>query len=300
MESKVNYTLVGIFVVLFTTAIIVAAFWLSMTYPYRNYVYYYVYIGESVSGLSIQSPVKLNGVEVGVVTEIELNPENYEQVRLLLKVDEEVPVSTSTVATLNLQGITGIVYVGLRSLSTQAPPLQALQGQEYPVIPYEPSLLVTLDSAFRDITTDVKTLSKSFKSIFDEQNTQAFKKILVNVEDFTGMLSNNSPKFELIMSNFSQASSKIPPMLEQVEASLSAAQHAVDKVAQAGEDASRTMGSGRAAIENISDQAIPSAVELLDRLNTVAANIEEVSETLRRNPSVIVRGKRPSKPGPGE
>lgn len=293
MESKVNYTLVGIFVVLFSLAIIVAAFWLSASYPYHRYQYYLVYMNESVSGLSPQSPVKFNGVEVGVVQEINLNEDNFKQVELLLKVKQDAPISASTVAALNLQGITGVTYIGLRSLTAQAPPLKALPGQKYPVITYEPSLLVTLDNAVTDITQDIKAVSDSFKRIFDEENARAIKNTLDNLQQFTEMLAQNSQKFDSMIDNFSTASVKLSPLLTEAQDSLAALRAMADKAAL-------TMDSSNVMVQNISNQAVPSAVDVLNRLTAVTTNLEAVTASLRRDPSVIVRGKVPAQAGPGE
>lgn len=300
MESKVNYTLVGIFVVVFTMAIIAVAFWLSASYPYRNYQYYLVYMNESVSGLSIQSPVKLNGVEVGVVEVIDLNPDNLEQVRLLLKVGDAAPITTSTVASLNLQGITGVTYIGLRSLKTQAPVLKTLPGEQYPVIPYEPSLLVTLDNAVQDITADIKAVGSSFKRIFDEENAKEIKLTLANVQKFTGVLAKNGQKFGKLIDNFSAASAQLAPLLKETETSISAIKSMADKVGRAGDQAAATMDSGRVMVQNISNQAVPAAIDVLNQLKVITANLESVSITLRRDPAVVVRGKAPPEPGPGE
>ena len=60
------------------------------------------------------------------------------------------------------------------------------------------------------------------------------------------------------------------------------------------------MGSGKNTIDQISQQAVPSATSLLNRLNAIAANLEKVSNEMRQNPSVVIRGSKPPQPGPGE
>ena len=60
------------------------------------------------------------------------------------------------------------------------------------------------------------------------------------------------------------------------------------------------MTSGKIALDKFSQQTIPPAISLLNRLNAIAANLEKVSNQLRQNPSVIIRGTTPPKPGPGE
>ena len=121
MEPKVNYTLVGLFIALLGAATVTGVLWLSRT-DYRGvYDRYYTFMDESVSGLSRDSYVKYQGVEVGRVKEIALDPNNPEQVRLGLDLVRGTPVKEDTVAVLETQGLTGITIVNLRGGSRACP-----------------------------------------------------------------------------------------------------------------------------------------------------------------------------------
>src|SRR5574341_1438561 len=113
MEPKVNYTLVGLFVVLFTAGLVSVVLWLGKGEYRMAYDRYYAYMTESVSGLSVNSPVKYRGVEVGRVKEIILNPDNPEEVRLTLDIARGTPVKEDTLAALDIQGLTGLAIVNL-------------------------------------------------------------------------------------------------------------------------------------------------------------------------------------------
>ena len=116
MESKVNYTIVGLFVILLGIGLVAISFWLTEARHQKAYNPYLVFMGESVSGLSEQSSVLFNGVRVGYVKTITLDPENPQRVRLLLMISDETPINASTTATLMSQGITGLTYVGLKAI----------------------------------------------------------------------------------------------------------------------------------------------------------------------------------------
>ena len=72
------------------------------------------------------------------------------------------------------------------------------------------------------------------------------------------------------------------------------------QMADAAGKVSNTMDSGKLTIDKISQQTIPPIVTLVNQLNSIAANIEIISQQMRQNPSVIIRGISPPKPGPGE
>ena len=65
MESRIHYTIVGLFVVLLLAGLTAFAFWLGKYGGKQEYGHYHVYISESVSGLSADASVKYRGIEVG-------------------------------------------------------------------------------------------------------------------------------------------------------------------------------------------------------------------------------------------
>ena len=106
MESKVNYTLVGLFVIILGMALLGATLWLTIGIQPRVYDEYKVYIRESVSGLNPRASVKYRGVEVGQVVSIRLDPDNPELEELLLQIELNTPVREETKAVLTVQGLT--------------------------------------------------------------------------------------------------------------------------------------------------------------------------------------------------
>ncbi len=73
MEEKVNFAIVGVFVLGLGAALIAGVLWLSSGGAYRKaYDTYQTYMDESVSGLSRDAPVRYRGVEVGRVRRMAL------------------------------------------------------------------------------------------------------------------------------------------------------------------------------------------------------------------------------------
>ena len=300
MESKANYTLVGLVVVILTAALISAALWLSVGFDQKEYQYYLVYMNETVSGLNEESSVKYNGVQVGYVRAIELDNKNPQRVRILLAIDKNTPITTSTTATLISQGITGNTYVGLAASSSSLQPLKKHSDEDYPVIPSSPSLFNQLDKVLKEVSENVNAVSVQVKKIFDQQNIHYVKQTLANLKTFTHVIAVNKKNInesivntDILLRNLAKISYELPQLTKEL-------QIGVNKVSQAGEKVSETMNSGKIALDKFSQQTIPPAISLLNRLNDIAANLEKVSNQLRQNPSVVIRGTTAPKPGPGE
>ena len=113
METRANHVLVGSFVLALVAAAVVAALWLSKIELDRTQVRFLIYFQGNVTGLNIGSAVRYRGVPVGNVIDIRIDPENVERVRVLIEVTDDTPVKRDTIASLGIQGITGIAFIQL-------------------------------------------------------------------------------------------------------------------------------------------------------------------------------------------
>lgn len=307
MEAKTNYTLVGLAVVILAGALVAAGLWLSVGFDQKKYSTYAVYIREAVSGLSEQSAVKFNGVKVGFVSKIALNHQDPQQVEILLSIEDGTPITASTTATLISQGITGTTYVGLAADSSDLTPLVAAPQQPYPVIPAKPSLFNQLDKVLKEVSENVNKVSKKMEQVFSKENINNFNKSLANIKTVTNTFAENSQNLnnslrnaDIFIKNISEASHDFPTIAAELKYDLKKMTKMVSSVTDAGNKTSSMMDSGKIAVDKISQQTIPPVISLIHRLDIIAANLEKVSREMRQNPSVILRGSTPPKPGPGE
>ncbi len=307
MEAKTNYTIVGAIVLILIGGLISAILWLSVGFNQKEYSLYTVYLSESVAGLTEQSPVKYNGVQVGLVKKIELNTNDPRQVELTLSIEKSIPITTSTTATLISQGITGVTYVGLAAGSSDLTPIQRMDGEPYPVIPAKPSLFNQLDMIIKEVSENVNKVSMQTQRIFNEQNALYIKHTLSNIDQVTGVIADNSASInssihnmDLLLVNLSRVSKDFPQILKELRVGVKKFNSLATDMSVASKSVSKTMSSGKNTIEQISQQAVPSATTLLNHLNAISANLEKVSNEMRQNPSVVIRGTKPPQPGPGE
>ncbi len=307
METKVNYTLVGLFVILLSAACFIIALWLSVGLKRQPYSQYLVYVSESVAGLSPNAAVKYNGVNVGKVAQIALRPKKPEQVRILLDIEDGTPISTDTEAVLETQGLTGVAYIELKGGKPGAPPLVAQKGHKYPVIQSAPSLMFRLDAAMSQLSKDIDDISNGLTNLLDEENIAAVSDTLENLKQFTTTLSDNRQKLDVIMTdtqttmqNVSQASEQLPQVINSIQQSAQSVQAFSKTFTEAGEQAKVTLHSTQVTMQTINNQLMPEALSSLNAFNATMTNIEGLSEELEQNPSMIIRGKQPPPPGPGE
>ena len=121
MNNRVNYTMVGFLVLLGSILMLGFTYWLLKPSEEVKVKNYYILFDESVLGLNIDSAVKYRGINVGKVVNLEINPDNSEQVQVLISILKSTPIKSSTVAKLTSQGITGLSYINLSLGDKNAP-----------------------------------------------------------------------------------------------------------------------------------------------------------------------------------
>lgn len=307
MEKRTSYLAVGVFVISLVIAAIAIFFWLTLRKHDQAYNTYIVYLHEEVSGLSVQSAVRYNGVPVGYVKSISLVPSNPQLVKVLLDIESGTPINTSTVATLTSQGITGVDFIGLKAQKVDAPPLTKHAGEEYPVIPSKPSLLMQLSEVMPEITTKITQLSDSISQLFDKKNTDSLADTLQNIQVFTKALKDSSAQItasmnslESVLANAKTASKKFPELVDSTDATMKKLQQTADSFNDTAKLASKTLVSGQVAIDSLSQQLIPSTQQVLQHLGNIEVNLQSFTAQLKRNPAMIIRGKVATPRGPGE
>ncbi|KTD56617.1 Mammalian cell entry related domain protein [Legionella santicrucis] len=300
METKTNYTIVGVVVLILLVGLITTMLWLSIGFNQKKYTTYTVYMHEAASGLTQDASVKYNGVQVGYVKEIRLNQNDPRQVEILLDIEEGTPVTTSTFATLNSQGITGVTYIGLSASTSNLTPIRKMPGEPYPVIPSKPSVFNQLDSILKKVSEDMGIVTTEAQRIFNEENAKHIKHILSNIDSFSKDIANNGKNVNVFMDNLAKTSRDFPHVLEELKVGISKFNLMAESLSKAGNSVSNTMKSGKNTLDKISQESLPPATILLRRLNVISANLEKVSSEMRQNPAVVIRGSKPPHPGPGE
>lgn len=199
METRANYVMVGSFVLVVLAGVFVAILWLAHTQFNQQFVDYDIYFTGSVTGLSVGAPVNLNGVNIGRVTEIRLDPANPDQVRVTIETDAQAPIKSDSVASLELTGITGIYYIEISGGTRDAPPLTKQEGQRYPVIAAKPSRFASLVASAPEVLNKVIEVADRLSLILDEKNRLAIAQTLANLQQFTEVATRDADEVGVLL-----------------------------------------------------------------------------------------------------
>lgn len=320
MGTKVNYTAVGLFVVLLGLGVAAAAYWLATGGSRTIYIRYAIYATDSVSGLNVNSKVLYRGVDVGKVASIRIDPSNPERIRILADIDATVPIRTDTVAQLRPLGVTGLSLLNLTGGSS-AVALHAKPGQEYPVIRYEPSVFSRLEGGLSETLVMVTKLGKQLKKLLNDRNVHAVGQTLNNLQTLSQTLADHREDIGATLSALRETSQHVAAItadskhlishgdrvlddldsaVKGVGKTLDLVNHAAGRVAKASDTTVTFTKAGTQAVQHLSNQTLPDFNILLVELQGLSQSLTRLVDNLRENPAQLLYGSPGAAPGPGE
>jgi phospholipid/cholesterol/gamma-HCH transport system substrate-binding protein len=304
----VNYPLVGLFVLVLGAALIAGALWLASGGAFKQkYDVYLAIVEESVAGLNLNAPVKYNGVDVGRVQQIRLDPSNPERVNLLFAIEHGTPIKEDTVAVLKTQGLTGIAYVELSGGTRDSPLLRAPEQGGYPVIRTKPSLSARLENILTSVLAKLDSTSSSLNSFLSEQNKAAFASALADIAVVSRTVAARKDTLDAGMAaatrtfeSASRAAAQAGPAIERIGRSAESIERMGEEVARTSISAGKTADSVGADVTRFTAETLPELERLLGEVGVLSTSLRRLSERTERDPRGLLFGRVPVPAGPGE
>jgi phospholipid/cholesterol/gamma-HCH transport system substrate-binding protein len=308
MDDKVNYTVVGAFVLVLGALLVAAVLWLSAGIGGRQEVdAYQAYIEESVAGLNTDAPVKYLGVDVGRVSHIEIDPANSQQVRLRFEIRRGTPIKRDSEAVLKTQGLTGIAYVELSGGSASAPALRSDDADTLPTIPFKPSLAARLENVLGTVLANIDRLTTSLDAVFDADNRSALKAGLADTAQLARALASQQAVVKAGIADAArtarltaEASAQLAPTLARIASSAEAVERLAKTAETASRDAGRAASAAASSVQRAGAETLPELSRLLGELNQLSVSLRRLSEQTEGNPSSLLVGRPAPRLGPGE
>ncbi len=320
MNNKTNYALVGLFVI-FGFALIAAFFyWLAKPSDEVEMKKYVIYFNESVLGLNLNSPVKYRGIDVGKVVKLGINPKNTEQVRVVISVDKNTPIKTSTVAKLTAQGITGLSYINL-SLGDKNSPLllKPPPGEKYPVIKSVPSFFESFQTSFGNLYNKLSKTLDHIDTLLEEKNQKQFSSLLAQSSEFfsrlnktlndesirhihstvrhldsiTAQVERTMPKVDALVTHSIAWEKELSKAMQEIVNSYIEIQKTMDLIGV-------SFRRGDFDVRGIANEFIPALNKSLNSLNGVLNEMHATIREYKRSPRDILFKETQTKKAPGE
>ncbi len=180
IEGKPKYTLVGFFVIFSISVALATVYFSTSFFKDKDLHSYYILTKYSVSGLSVGSPVKYKGVDVGKVSAIKI-AKDQETLEIKISVEKNLDLKKDVIASLGIAGITGLSYIDLeRENGVKAYYDEKLDSY---VIPMKPSELQQISNYIPQILSSANNLIKNLNNLISSKNTKKFDLLFANIND---------------------------------------------------------------------------------------------------------------------
>ena len=297
MEREANYAAVGAFVLVVALVAALFVYWYSGTRVHRTYERYEIYFDGSVSGLEDGAAVRYLGVRVGRVVEMRIDPRDAGRVEVITAIDSTTPISPRTIAELNLQGVTGLLYIDLQQSARPAPsPVPSLQ---YPVIRAAPSQFDVFMAQLPRLSAAAGGVIERLNRLLSDRNIEDVSQSLDNLSQASRSLPATVGNVNALLTQLRSATAELTATAKsarnvmntagpQIVSTVRRLDTVADNLSQATDQLDQMIAENRADVRSFTRASLPEIESFVLEGRAAAKDIHQLSESLRRNPSQLL------------
>ena len=310
METRANYILIGLFTLIVAALLIGFGLWAAKFASESSWNEYDVVFSEAVTGLGIGGTVQYNGITVGEVRKLEIDPENPNKVLVRIRIKATTPIKIDTQAKLAFVGLTGITQIQLKSFNAKSIDLKPSEANPIPRIIAKESALSKLFNSTDDISTTATNVMLRLNQAFSDENINNLSQTLDNLEKISGSISSEREQLQFIIRDTRTAIAKLDSTLKSADSiALKLDQGVVNELPELivklnktltefeklGKNANTLIDSNDDALNNFSQQGLAQVGPAIAELRTLLRQLRNVSAELEQRPNALITGKSETK-----
>jgi len=299
METRAHHVLIGLFTIVVFILGVLFALWAANYASNRSWDDYDVIFTESVTGLGTGGLVQYNGITVGEVRNLSLDPNDQARVIPRTRLRANTPGKIETKAKLAFIGLTGVAQISLSGGMPNSPRLVPTRKNPVPIIATQPSALQNVAEAANDIVERVRL-------ILSDENIQRITGALDDLHQLTSSVAGNKKEVSELIVNLRDASVALNKTLDTANGSLETLDKDViqelpemmaklDRTLTALEAASNNangiLGDNREAINGFAQNGLGQVGPTLVELRALIRDLRRVATRLDRNPGGYITGR---------
>ncbi len=308
METRAHHILIGAFTLAAFLAAAGFVLWLSKYGADKENAYYDVIFKESVTGLSRGGMVQYNGITVGEVVRLSLDPQDPGKVVTRVRLGARTPVKVDTTAVLAYTGVTGVGFIQLSGGKPESAPLQASPGQDFPQIIAQESAFSKLLASGDDIVTSVNDALLRVGKLLSEKNVDSVAKVLSNLDNLTTTLSDQRQDLSHALTQLAAATDQLRTTLttfdgmagnvnvllrDDAPALVASLQQALQDLERLADGVASLVTDNRAAVDAFSQSGLRQVGPALDDLRTTLRSLDRAAERIGSSDSRLLGSRQP-------
>jgi phospholipid/cholesterol/gamma-HCH transport system substrate-binding protein len=307
METRAHYVAVGSFVLAIIFLAFIAVIWLGRVQLSQDLKSYYIFFRGSVAGLSKGSAVQYNGIPVGRVSDIRVDPDDVEQIQTRVEIDGSlVDIKSDARAFLETNILSGVSYIQIRGGTKEAGTLEPQTGHKYPVIKTAQTEIEQVKASLPELMGDIKVIAHELSSLFNDENRQAITATLANVETITEIFAERGKETKEVVANANAAVLALKSLLTNVDRSYTAPAGLKDQASQlitdydrlgknlndTNRDLQQAIQENRPGLHEFSQRALVQVGDLLTETRQLVSGLSRLADEIERNPTRFLFGDR--------
>jgi len=299
MEREANYAAVGAFVLLVMLVGALFIYWYSDSRDHKTFRRYEIYFDGSVSGLERGAAVRYLGVGVGRVQQLHIDPRDAGRVQVIVDIDSSTPISDKTLAELQLQGVTGLLFIDLQQIKPNVVLPPVVPGIEYPVIRSTRSRFDVFLARLPDVLASAGEVVDRAARALSDQNIVAITHALANIDKASQGLPQTLRDVNALVTELRGATTDLAASAKgarqvvdqagpEVVASLQRVHVVADNLANATDQIQKLVGDNRQDLRSFTRDGLPELQRLLREGRAAAQELRELSASLKENPSQLL------------
>lgn len=307
METRAHYVAVGAFVLAIVVLGFVAVLSLGRVEFAQELKRYYIFFKGSVTGLSKGSVVQYNGITVGRVVDVRVDPDDLEKIQVTVEIDNNlVKIKTDARAFIDANLLSGVATIQIRGGTREAQDLEPLPGHRYPIIAAGSSVFQRVTEAGPQLLDRLMVAVDNLNRLLNEQNLKAVSDSLQNVRTITEAFVAPSREVSELVANANATVLEMKSLLGHIDQSYASKGGLKDQASQAFTDFDRlannlvdtnrqlqqVLRENRPGLHQFTQGTMTQVSNLVSDMQRFIAGLTRFVASVERDPSRLLFGER--------
>ena len=315
MERKAHYALIGTFVLVSLAALLAFTAWLSNAQFDKKFDNYEISFRGGVQGLSEGTEVRFNGLKVGDITELRIDPNDNNSVIVDIQVESNTPIDFESVGRMEPLGLTGLNYIqiipgGPNSrliknstdkdpfrLKGEASRIDVLLGSGGTVMESSQAALARINAVmtpeaimdFHEILNNLKVITSNFVDL--KVDPEIFNRTMQSIEQASSDVSLAADAVDVAAKDFDVLiETDVKTVLDRSKISMEKLDKTLSAIEVLSKDSNQLITDGRDAINRLSNSGLTDIEETIDSIRRVVLGLESILINFEQNPTAFIVG----------
>jgi phospholipid/cholesterol/gamma-HCH transport system substrate-binding protein len=304
METRANYVLIGAATLAALALAMLFALFLTGREFNRAYAHYQIEFVGPVRGLARGGEVRFQGIKVGEVVHLEIDPTDNSKVLAEVRVDGKTPVKADSIGQLEPIGITGVNLIQIVGGAKDQPVLRQQLGRPMPRIRGEASEIDKILGVSGDIAEQTSRALMRIQTLLSEENVTRVSGIVADLKSISGQIEQQRSMAKNAndalaglagaSTSFTRTAVSIEKLSEETRAQtgglIAKTNDTLEAYRLAALRGEATLARTEEAAAIAAEQSLPDIALAAQDMRRLAATLENLAVDIERNPNQFVVG----------